>query len=490
MTLIEVLISMFVLLIGLLGVGTICQLGRLTLVETAKFDRAAACGRAALRQVRIGRMLDVTNWRDINGNQIVPYTAGVPNYNASAATNGYSSSFDSAGSYCIDPVMIGQVAATGSPTNLSYIDRFPALYPPVQPPSRHQRSMKRVTLGVAPLGTAFSQTMPPYCTSSSLYSYAPVASRMFMWRDDLAYDTSNVPKLRPQRIYRNIAGLIQAGYAGNMPGNILLSAGTPLFSETDVSAQGGGGAGGYSWMVTVTPAYQEMPLQSGANAGALAWTDHHLFNVSVVVFYKRNLLLPLCSNGQVQSASGLPYDQSECSERIVYATFVNPPPANATAAPGAPAVSNPTGYGGGDVILTAPSSAKSFGDMLSVKRDDWILLLCEANMYVCPDVNPSLGTSLNQPAVYFKWYRVVAVDDSNISIGAYPNSRRVTLAGPDFPAPNLWNPPAPANNPTSKNVGVLSGDGAPVEAVLMSGVVGVYSDVITLESNRLWAPAP
>jgi hypothetical protein len=61
------------------------------------------------------------------------------------------------------------------------------------------------------------------------------------------------------------------------------------------------------------------------------------------------------------------------------------------------------------------------------------------------------------------------------------------LAGPDFPAPNLWNP---QNGPVSSNVGVLSGDGAPIEAVLMSGIVGVYSSVLALESDRLWAPAP
>jgi hypothetical protein len=127
--------------------------------------------------------------------------------------------------------------------------------------------------------------------------------------------------------------------------------------------------------------------------------------------------------------------------------------------------------------------------MLNIKRDDWILLFCESNVYVSPDTNPSTNppTTVNQPIVYSKWYRVVAVDDSTTSIIQYPNSRHVTLAGPDFPAPNQWNP---QNRPASSNVGMLSGDGAPIEAVLMSGVVGVYSSVLTLESDRLWAPAP
>jgi hypothetical protein len=462
LTLIEVLISMFVLLVGLLGVGTICQLGRLTLTETAKFDRAAACGRAALREVRIRRMLDVTNWRDVNGNQIVG------SFNANLPQNGFNASVDSAASYCIDPVMIGQIAAA-SPTSLPYLDRFPALYPPVNPPSRHGRSMKRVTLGITPIGPTPSTTNSP-----TLLSYPAVASRIFSWRDDLAFDTSYVPKLRPQRLYRNINGTAQPGFENiaampYLPGPRT----TPVYAETDLSAQGGG-MGGYSWMVTVMPAYQEMPLQSGANAGALSWIDHHLFNVSVVVFYKRNLSLPLCSNGQIQSPYGLPYDQSECSERIAYAFFVNPPS-------GTPPVNNPTGYGGGDVVLTTPGYAAAPGDLLNIKRDDWLMLCCEATVYVCPDTNPSASppTTINQPVVYFKWYRVVAVDDSNTSIAKYPNSRRVTLAGPDWPAPGQYFPN-----------GIVYNNQVPVEAVLLSGIVGVYSDVVTLDSDRLWDPVP
>ena len=47
----EVLISIFVLSIGLLGVAALIPLGQMALWETAKADRCGACGRAALREI-------------------------------------------------------------------------------------------------------------------------------------------------------------------------------------------------------------------------------------------------------------------------------------------------------------------------------------------------------------------------------------------------------------------------------------------------------
>ena len=480
LTLIEVLISMFVLLIGLLGVGMICQLGRLTLTETAKYDRAAACGRAGLREVRIRRMLDVTNWRDVNGKQI-PAPAGpstTPNYNGAINV---SPTFDPMDSYCIDPLLIGQVAlfayTANSPANLTTIDRFPACQatttstapPPVC-------TMKRITLGVT-TGAGPVQTMPPYYTSSSIKSNSPVAARIFSWRDDLAFDTTYVPKLRPQRIYRaynsGSGGIFaQPGFEAMITSPqspyLPLPRGTPLYAETDLSQQAQGGVGGYSWMVTITPAYQEMALLGGSATGPpLSWSDHHLYMVSVVVFYKRDLTLPVCSNGNLQTTS-LSYDQSECSERIVNVTF-----------------RNPTGYGGGDVTLVATSNnAKAPGDFFKLKRDDWLLLCGQVNVQDSADPgtgnttisNPASTSPKYAPVNYFRWYRVVAMDDSNASINNPNDStaqykRNVTLAGPDWP----------------NGTGIMSG---PVVAVLVNGVVGVYSDVTTLESNRLWASAP
>ena len=61
-SLMEVLIGVFVLSIGLLGVAAMIPIGKLAMIETAKSDRTGACGRAALREVKIRRMLDPDFW--------------------------------------------------------------------------------------------------------------------------------------------------------------------------------------------------------------------------------------------------------------------------------------------------------------------------------------------------------------------------------------------------------------------------------------------
>jgi len=67
-SLMEVLISTFVLSIGLLGLAALLPLGRFAVVETNKADYSGACGRAAMRDVEIRRMLFAGNWATNPGN--------------------------------------------------------------------------------------------------------------------------------------------------------------------------------------------------------------------------------------------------------------------------------------------------------------------------------------------------------------------------------------------------------------------------------------
>jgi hypothetical protein len=61
-SLLEVLVSMGVLIIGLLGVAALIPIGKLAMIETNKSDRTGACGRAGLRDLKVRRMLDANNW--------------------------------------------------------------------------------------------------------------------------------------------------------------------------------------------------------------------------------------------------------------------------------------------------------------------------------------------------------------------------------------------------------------------------------------------
>jgi hypothetical protein len=61
-SLLEVLASIGVMSIGLLALAALLPIGRYTLGEAAKADRAGDCGRAGMRDVIVRRMLDPNNW--------------------------------------------------------------------------------------------------------------------------------------------------------------------------------------------------------------------------------------------------------------------------------------------------------------------------------------------------------------------------------------------------------------------------------------------
>ena len=67
----EVLISIFVLSLGLIGCGGCLPVGRFAIMETVKSDPAGNCGRAGLHVVKTCRMLDSRLWSnntaDISG---------------------------------------------------------------------------------------------------------------------------------------------------------------------------------------------------------------------------------------------------------------------------------------------------------------------------------------------------------------------------------------------------------------------------------------
>jgi prepilin-type N-terminal cleavage/methylation domain-containing protein len=67
-TLIEVLISIAILSIGVLGVAALLPIGKLSLMKTEIADRTGACGRAAMREVKVRRMLDPNLWAPSPGN--------------------------------------------------------------------------------------------------------------------------------------------------------------------------------------------------------------------------------------------------------------------------------------------------------------------------------------------------------------------------------------------------------------------------------------
>jgi len=68
LSLLEVLISIFVISIGLMSLAMLIPAGTMAINEANKSDRSGACGRSAMRQIKIAGMLDPNYWVGNPGN--------------------------------------------------------------------------------------------------------------------------------------------------------------------------------------------------------------------------------------------------------------------------------------------------------------------------------------------------------------------------------------------------------------------------------------
>jgi prepilin-type N-terminal cleavage/methylation domain-containing protein len=195
-SLLEVLISIFVLSIGLLSLSiALIPCGRFAVVEAAKADRSGACGRAAMREVKIRRMLNPNSWSDVGRvNNPRPFV--------------------------IDPLYF---TSPNSPA-------------------------------VPRLGTVDRITLLSRATGNAMI-WAE-AEAIFTWRDELSFDNSpdTDPQLRrvaadrrPRRLVRDSIGVV--GPFPELPGEPPLT--PPLEPLSGAN---------YSWFLTVTPVRAEAAL--------------------------------------------------------------------------------------------------------------------------------------------------------------------------------------------------------------------------------------
>lgn len=247
-SLLEVLIAMFVITIGLLGVAALIPTGHFAVVEATKSDRAAACGKASLANIAIRGWLDPEwwMWPDVTG-----------------ATNVLNDS----GTFLIDPQFIASAQKTlaGQPVvpvadwpklaAFPYGDAEPTALPwaPYWLPRATLRASNDPGTPLVP-NPLYSKPLP-----------ISVAERLFYWCDDRLFEVDRGdPERRTRAVYLKEDGSIAPGPPIATPDDRLYQA-----ANND-----------YSWMIMVTPSPLELTISS------------HLprsYTVSVVVFYKRDL---------------------------------------------------------------------------------------------------------------------------------------------------------------------------------------------------------
>jgi type II secretory pathway pseudopilin PulG len=257
-TLLEVLISMGVLVIGVLGAASLIPMANFYQDEAQKFDRGATLAEQAVHNLQIKNYLSPRRWIFVDPNNATGPPVGIMGLSA----------FQPNSAVVLDPLGFSYTLAQTGLTS-----PFPCFFPafPNQGKSPPGSSATQNAPFVYRIGVTANDywpaaaTLPVYPPVAMTY---PVADRFFRSGDDLNYDLPTDADQRPQAV----SGTLQADYAGD-----------------------------YSWIATVS----RSPADVNSNV------QMHRFNVSSVVLQKRLLNL---------WASAL--DTKPPSERLVFAQFM------------------------------------------------------------------------------------------------------------------------------------------------------------------------
>ncbi len=254
-SLLEVLISIFVLSVGLLGIAAIIPVGRSQIVQTQIADRSSACAWAAQREIYVREMLRPTRWLGLNPANPTGFQAVIA-----------GGMLPPAESFCIDPYYIALKQEQG--TNLAGLHRFPYLLPYYGAPI----TMQRITLGL--------------CSAPEFSAHRALFERIFVSQDDLIIEIPDDRALRPRQMFQ-----CATGESVPFPKRVGDSSAAQWTLALSRQAQGE-----YSWMAALTPQACEA-LHTPAN--------QRTYELSIIVFRNRNLLAPQDDANQAKPSERL-----------------------------------------------------------------------------------------------------------------------------------------------------------------------------------------
>jgi len=511
LTLLEVLISVFIMAIGLMSLAALIPLGQTQVQDGVRADVGSSVGRAAFRDLQVRGFLDASMWQDHADNatplawdvdrvdtlSIGGYDAtfqyarpaGVPavaqvieQFIPGAAGSAAGHPLDWGNSVCIDPLFVsraamlngGALAPTWPGRKFPYEltndpdpqatdsdpdtrDGFSA-YP--NPPRMQRLNVSLVDIGLA----------------NFLDARFAAVNRIFTWQDDVIFNQPDDAGLR---------ALGQPLYAGaiDSTGKFVPFKASPTDPPLAVRQDSNGD---YSWLFTVTPEATDVPGTQSAM---------RTFTVSVVVFHRRALNQMMIAPDWTPADSGYKYTSRiglAPNERTLYADF-----------------HSQLGFGGGEVRLRLPAHANyndkanqpENSDFPNVRPGQWIMLcawtpgdtaevggtppvqtitdnpdytLAQDSRWTgqsaarlpvpyLPTVRPVTTTVFNEERTraVFRWYKVVAVADGPAYKSDYePNGssgpqvptwfRDVTLVGPDWPLYQQDTGPNASGNPVTR----------------------------------------
>jgi prepilin-type N-terminal cleavage/methylation domain-containing protein len=379
-TLTEVLISIGILAVGLLGAAAMFPVGSYFMQKGEVADRGAAIAQAAFADLVARGDLNPENWRAWNQTDQVYQPMGQVMRNWMSANsairsnpnNGeatFQTQMNSAAGfvYIIDP--LGTAAGVRANVSKGRLLRAPidadasagldvSGFAPMAAPEETQRWLAFTQGGTWPVRRLCTKSMiMPSSTQPDFSPSEPIAQSLYTSGDDIAFDL-------PEE--------------GDNPSQQQVVKGRD--TNNNVVAVARQNRGDYSWMAMVAPTQSDAREAIGLNPSA------YYFDVSVVVFYKR------------------PIASVDTSESLVHGTIVS------------------TGTGGGEILLTKLDT-KDADPFAELKTGQWVMVS-----------GPHPASTDVEPLFFTQWYRVLAVDDEERGpIVDANNQRLIGLRGPDWP---------------------------------------------------------
>jgi hypothetical protein len=479
-TLLEVLISIGVMSVGLMGMAALIPLGRMELAEAERLENCSSVGRAAFRDLMIRGYLRPEMWVDPNPEMkgkspIAPGT--YPNMYAVTNSMPTARQYPANGQVMgppfaplvIDPLMVaGQyfqetvnqsTLSTSESIHRQIVRVFPfsinlpgvkSSFPEAAP---NVPKIARVTLRTVPAAMASVQANNPAWNTAMRYD---VASRFFRSTDDL---TMKIPVNKAATPIQEFA--VTMNDLTNL--TMTVTDGISFELRPTVGVAYRKYRGDYSWFLVVEPslaeAYcptaQSSPIMGGPTASLLTTRQFRVWTV-------------VCNKRDIRDTSQLNLStQRNVGERMAWVDFIDRNTAR---------------------LRMVGMDRGEAQQALELKTNQWFAAVGVYNEPRLQDLKA--GTDLRY---VMEWYRVVAVaNDVDTTDGGQTWYREVTIAGRDFSTLGFEFLDAnsyayPDVTSVARAGGTNSAEPLTAWGVIVSGARAVYEKSVFVDRPSSWS---
>ncbi|MBA2117314.1 type IV pilus modification PilV family protein [Bremerella alba] len=448
-TLIEVMMSTMVVSLGILGLVALIPLGTHLTERGVRADRIASIGPRAFHEARARGLFNPYNWVDQASGTSPTFMTDTPPYLPVRQP------------YLIDPMFLGGTSVAPSRRVFPYPTKFARGGTGVDPydDANITTTWNGTTRfnGPSADGNKLIRMWRLGLTGSGAGLSLPQAKQAFQANDDLAFDRPNDGELPSfQRFFERSGSNVKRQALGEYSWMVMLVP-EPIETYERTTFSGNLTRDQENWLnspvnYSNTGVSGSGDLQIIANRTA---TDEYVAHVIIM----RNRLGTIPAGAVDGEDSADPESLEYTNERVLRVTDFF----------------GSGGYSTGEVTIFQQGGSLELAEdhTLKISNGDWI---CLARRLPARRVS---GTNTRHPrGDIYQWYKVVMVDEV-VPDGSGNFTRRLTINGPDWPV-------ADTDADVDTNEATLPS--SPTHAIIVDGVVGVYSKRVRLETLSPWSP--